>query len=128
MADQKTAHAEIDWSTAEVRDGGLAVEFAGEPTAQWAKHVAGVIDRLERHAGRWGTIKVTKDRLAVTEVVAGSEADLRHFLEGVVQQANADFAPEPEDETDDGGGSDADREMTEAFRSFSSDGDAGEQS
>jgi hypothetical protein len=122
MAEQKQAHAEIDWSTAEVRDGELVVELAGEPTQQWAKHVAEVVERLERHTtGSWDSVEITKERLKVTGVQAGSEPDVRHFLEGVVQQANADFAPEHDDDAD-AGPSGEDASMTEAFRSFG-DGD-----
>lgn len=117
MAEPTTAHGVIDWSTAEVRDGELAVQLAGEPTKEWGEHVVAVVERLERHGGRWGDVKIAEDRLIVANVVPGSEADLRHFLEGAVQQANADHAPEPGDDEDEGG-SDSDREMTEAFRAF----------
>ncbi len=124
MTERKAANGEIDWSTAQVSDGALVVELGGEPTASWAKHVGEVIERLDRAAGRWGKIECSQKRIKVGEVGAGSEADLRHFLESVVQQANADYAPEPEPEGDDDadGGSEADREMTAAFRGFADEG------
>jgi hypothetical protein len=53
MAERTTARGEIDWSTAEVRDGELVVELTGEPSKDWAEHVVAVVERLERHGGRW---------------------------------------------------------------------------
>jgi chromatin remodeling complex protein RSC6 len=67
----------------------------------------------------------------VADVSDGSEERLRHFLESVVAQANADHTPDDsdrdedaEDEEDEGGDDDRDAaspddEMSERFRSFS---------
>jgi len=78
--------------------------------------------------GEWGKVQVRKGAVSVSEVGSGTEEKLKHFLESVVEQANADHAPDDgdedsEDERSEGesadshdGGPDAD--MTERFRSF----------
>jgi hypothetical protein len=111
----------IDWASATVKDGDLTVALTGEPSTEWAQRVQAILERLERSGSGWAATKVTRTGVQVTAVTAGAEGDLRHLLDSAVQQANADFAPSQE-----GGGSDAgdersqaDREMTEAFRSFS---------
>jgi hypothetical protein len=105
---------QIDWGSAEVDDGRLTVPVTGKPSKKWADTVARVLDRLQR-GERWGDIKVTKKQVRVDGVQPGSEADLRHLLESAVLQANTEFGDddEPDDER-----SDADQQMTEAFRSF----------
>jgi hypothetical protein len=110
--------ASIDWASATVKDGDLTVALAGEPSADWAQRVQAVLERLERPGSGWGATKVTKTAIKVKAVTAGAEDDLRHLLDGAVQQANADFAP-PEEDDGDGELSEADSAMTEAFRSFS---------
>jgi hypothetical protein len=109
---------QIDWGSADVEDGRLTVPVTGgKPSKQWADTVSRVLDRLQR-GERWGEIDVTKKRLRVDSVQPGSEADLRHLLESAVLQANSEFddEPEPDDER-----SDADQEMTDAFRAFADD-------
>jgi hypothetical protein len=110
--------ASIDWASAAVKDGDLTVELSGEPSTEWAKRVQAVLERLERAGSGWGATKVSKTRIQVKGVTAGAEDDLRHLLDGAVQQANADFAA-PEEDAGDGERSEADSAMTEAFRSFS---------
>jgi hypothetical protein len=111
--------ASIDWASAEVEDGQLTVALSGEPNAAWAKRAQAVVERLQRPGSGWGAVKVAKGRIRVKDVAAGAEEDLRHVLDGAVQQANADYAPsEQADDEDDGERSDADGAMTEAFRSF----------
>jgi hypothetical protein len=70
-----------------------------------------VIERLHRGASAWGEIKVTKSKLRVAGVAAGTESDLRHFLESAVLQAGANLADEDRSEDD--------QRMTDAFRAFS---------
>jgi hypothetical protein len=113
----KDAHpqASIDWGSAAVKGGDLTVELAGEPNAEWAKRVQAVVERLERTGSAWGAIRVTRAAVTVAAVTAGAEEDLRHLLDGAVQQANADFAPEDEDQDV---RSEADGAMTETFRAF----------
>jgi hypothetical protein len=111
--------ASIDWASATVKDGDLTVALAGEPSGDWAQRVQDVLERLERPGSGWGATKVTKSRIEVKAITAGAEDDLRHLLDGAVQQANADFAPPEEADAGDGELSEADSAMTEAFRSFS---------
>jgi len=124
MAQRKESHGEIDWSAAEVAGGDLSVPLTGEPSKEWTARVAEVVERLKRGGGGWEEIEVGRKAIEVSGVQAGAESDLRHFLEGAVMQANADFAPEPEPEEGDGdAASEADAEMTGAFRAFADGGD-----
>ena len=93
MAKDDHPQASIDWASATVKDGELTVALAGEPNTEWAERVQAVLERLERPGSAWGATKVTKSRIKVKAVTAGAEDDLRHLLDGAVQQANADFAP-----------------------------------
>ena len=102
--------SEIDWSSAEVRDGTLSVALTEKPSKEWRERFSSVLERLG-HDGA----KVQKERLVVSGVAPGTEGDVRHMLESAVMQANADLAP---DEPDDDEPSGQDREMTEAFRAF----------
>jgi hypothetical protein len=117
VAKNEHPQASIDWASAEVRGGDLSVALAGEANAEWAERVQAVIERLERPGSAWGATKVTKAKVTVEAVSPGAEKDLRHLLDGAVQQANADFAPEEQDDAGDGP-SEEDSAMTDAFRSF----------
>jgi hypothetical protein len=109
---------QIDWGSAEVDDGRLTVPLTGKPPKKWAEAVTRVIDRLQRGNERWGAITVTRKQVRVDAVEAGTEADLRHLLESAVLQANSEFddGDEPDDER-----SEADQQMTDAFRAFGDD-------
>jgi hypothetical protein len=116
-------HGEVDWSSAAVQDGILTVEVSGTPNADWSRGLQSVVERLYRPGSGWGSIEVSKATLRVASVSPGCEADLRHFLDAAVLQVNSNFAPREEDDAgdDDGSGSAQDREMTDVFRSFSSE-------
>ena len=118
------AHAEIDWAAAEVSGATLTVAFTGDVTKAWLKRFEAVAERLG-HGGRWGAVTVKKTHALVEDVAEGAEGDLRHFLESVAQQVNADLAPEKDPEKDEqreeDGASDEDRRMAETFRSFARD-------
>jgi hypothetical protein len=116
VAKNEHPQASIDWASAEVRGGDLSVEVAGEPNAEWAARVQAIVERLDRPGRAWGAIEIAETKVTVAAVSAGAEEDLRLLLDGAVQQANADFAPEDDDAGD--GPSEADSAMTEAFRSF----------
>jgi hypothetical protein len=103
--------SEIDWSSAEVRDGTLSVGLTEKPSKEWRERFTGVLERLG-HDGA----EIKKEQLVVSAVAPGTEGDVRHMLESAVMQANADLAPDEPD--DDDGPSEQDREMTEAFRAF----------
>jgi hypothetical protein len=117
VAKNEHPQASIDWASAEVRGGDLTVALAGEANAEWAKRVQAIVERLDRPGSGWGATKVTKAKVTVEAVSAGAEDDLRHLLDGAVQQANADYAPEVQDDAGDGP-SEEDSAMTDAFRSF----------
>jgi hypothetical protein len=115
----------LDWGTAAVADGELVVSVNGELPSGW-KRAFEATAKLLGH-GEWQAVKLKKQRLRVGGVSPGDEDRLRHFLESVIQQTNADRAEE-EDEPDEDEraedeetGDDApgtDSEMTERFRSF----------
>jgi hypothetical protein len=120
VAKNEHPQASIDWASAEVAGGDLTVPLAGEANAEWAERVQAVVDRLDRPGSAWGATKITDAGVTVEAVSAGAEEDLRHLLDGAVQQDNADFAPESQDDAGDEP-SEADGAMTEAFRSFAQD-------
>lgn len=114
----------LSWTTASVNDGSLSVELAGEVSKVWKKSFEHTLKLL---AGKeWGTVEIKTGEVRVQTVAAGSEDRLRHFLESVVEQANADeekaerqAAEAAETEEHDGEGeSEIDQEMTNRFRSF----------
>jgi hypothetical protein len=134
-ADTGAAEARLDWGQAEVRDGTLTVSVAGEPPDGWKETFEKTAALLS--SGEWDTVRVKKHAVKVEGVRPGTEDKLKHFLESIVQQANATHAPEDEDDEpadadtesreDEEPGDSADdeersedSEMTERFRSFAS--------
>ena len=118
MADDEVT---IDWGQASVDGGKLTVPYTGKPPSGFKPALERVIERLDRGGSGWGAIKAGKARLRVDDVAAGSESDLRHFLEAAVLQANADVRgdEDDDDETDTPDErSEADQTMTDAFRGF----------
>src|SRR5581483_12195507 len=105
--------AELNWSTAKVQDGKLKVELDGGVDKDWKQSFKTTVRLLG--GGEWGEVELKKNAIRVTDVTAGSEEKLRHYLESVVEQANASQA-EPEEEADgrdeDTGGDGPDAEMT----------------
>jgi hypothetical protein len=120
VAKNEHPQASIDWASAEVKSGELTVALVGEANTEWAERVQAVVERLDRPGSAWGATKVSDTKVTVEAVGAGAEEDLRHLLDGAVQQANADFAPDVQDDAGDGP-SEEDSAMTEAFRSFAAD-------
>jgi hypothetical protein len=116
---------EIDWANAEVHDGALTAPLSGSASKAWREHFNGVLRLLEHSNGVWGEVKLTKKAIEVGDLRAGSEADLRHFLESIVVQVNAELAPAEQPSSDAQEPVDpeqrADREMTETVRSFADD-------
>jgi hypothetical protein len=117
------ADVELNWSTAEVKDGKLTVGLEGAIPKGWKSHFE-MTDAL-LGGGDWGKVRVKKEIVRVSDVPPGSEEKLRHHLEGLADQANAAVrGPErrAEDRADeDGDGDSPDARMTEAFRSFAED-------
>jgi len=109
----------IDWSTAEVRDGELRVAFADPASSRQRKRMTALAERLQRPGEPWSAIAVKRSRLVVSGVADGAEADVRHFLESLLLEANA---AEGDEERDAGEHVDErDRRMTEAFQAFTPD-------
>jgi hypothetical protein len=114
----------LQWSGAQVRDGILTVEIAGDRPKGWKATFEKTVRLLG--GGDWGEVELKSGKVRVSDVQEGSEGQLRHFLEGVVQEANAAFVEdEAEDHEDEeaGGskgedGDDADARMTDRFRDF----------
>jgi hypothetical protein len=111
----------LDWSSAQVHDAVLEVAVSGERPKGWRKSAERTARLLG--SGEWGEVSIRKGTIRVTAVGAGQEERLRHFLEGVVEQANAAHQLTDGAEGDEGQetaeqplGPDA--EMTERFRSF----------
>ena len=118
----------IDWSTAEVHDGTLAVKIDGKAKKDWVTRFRAVLGQLDRAGHDWGEISIVKGTITVEAVQPGSEDTLRHLLEATVQQVNADLE-EPESGKDGAAeASAADREMAETFRGFAPDPDSGQPS
>lgn len=111
----------IDWGSAEVKGGTLAVQLTGSSSASWRNGCQRALVLLGSPHGRWGEVTVKKKSIRVNDVELGAEAELRHFLESVVVEANAAL-PQP---ARDGDGEtpidpqiEVDREMTATFRTF----------
>ena len=88
----------IDWGAASVDDGRLTVPLAGELPDGFKERLTRVVERLDRGGSGWDDIKVGKAKLRVDAVAAGSERDLRHFLEAALLQASADAEDEDDEE------------------------------
>jgi hypothetical protein len=119
------AQASLKWASANVKNAKLTVELEGEIPRGWRQSFE-TTARLLGSSGEWGDVSVGKKgkTVSVSDVTEGSEAKLRHYLESVVEQANAAHPPqEPEDEeadedTEDRDDDGADAQMAERFRSF----------
>jgi hypothetical protein len=119
----------LNWTTAKVDDSKLTVDLDGDLPSGW-KDSFDAVARLLANSAEWGEVSLKgKKSVRVADVSEGSEERLRHFLESVVAQANADHRPEEPEDDDDGdeddeGGDDdrddagPDAEMSDRFRSF----------
>lgn len=126
---QKTPRArEIDWSAAEFSDGALTVELKGAAAKGWSKDFGGVLALLAQSSHGWGKVALKGSRIRISEVQAGSEGELRHFLESIVLQVNSDLGLERETGGDDASDQTppdaphrdeaAERRMAATFRGF----------
>lgn len=110
----------LQWSAAAVSDGVLTVPLEGDRPEGWD----GVFERTVTllGGGEWDEVKLKSDKVRVKGVREGAEDVLHHFLEGVVQEANA--AVTPDDDEDDASGGDGadeddpDADLTARFREF----------
>ena len=109
----------IDWDSATVEDGALTVALTGQSSKDWRARFASILTLLGTPHGAWGEVTLAKNRIEVADVRQGSESDLRHFLESVVVQANADTRADGETSGDEPTEEDGvDAQMTRAFRAF----------
>jgi hypothetical protein len=111
---------EIDWASAEVHDGDVVVALTGKSSRAWSDSFEGVLHLLGHGTGGWGEIDHDKKAIKVHGLQAKAEGDLRHFLEAVVVQVNAELAeaePAPPAEPPDPREIE-DQEMTATLRSF----------
>jgi hypothetical protein len=124
---QKAGARTIDWSSAEISDGTLAVELTEAASKGWSKDFAGVLALLEQSGQGWGKVSLKGSTVWVADVQEGVEEGLRHFLESVVHQVNSDLGLRPAErspEQSDGERSASDRreaaerKMTATFRGF----------
>jgi hypothetical protein len=116
---------QLDWSTAEVRDGHLTVALEGEQPKGWKQSFQTVAHLLAH--GESSPVKLKKNEVRVEDLRPGDEEKVRHLLESIVQQANADHRPPEEEQGDDDeedevpvdlGESRPDRKMADRFRTF----------
>ena len=121
----------LNWSTAKVEDSKLTVDLDGELPSGW-KDSFDAVARLLASSADWGEVSLKgKKSVRVADVSEGSEERLRHFLESVVAQANADHSPddserdESGDDAEEGEAGDDERDdsgpdagMSDRFRSF----------
>ena len=82
----------LDWSTAEVKKATLTVALDGDIPKGWRRSFETTVRLLG--SGEWGEVQVKKSKVQVRDVEPGNEDKLRHHLEAVVTQANADHEPD----------------------------------
>jgi hypothetical protein len=130
----------LDWSTAEVKDSKLTVQVDGDLPDGWEDTFNTTVKLLG--GGSWGEIKLEEQKAEVSDLAAGDEEKIKHFLESVVQQANATHHSDEDEEQGDGEDgdehqedgeeseqeSDEDKEMADRFQSFAKDDSEAEDS
>ncbi|MBV9804840.1 MAG: hypothetical protein JO130_16690 [Solirubrobacterales bacterium] len=117
----------LEWASAEVEDARLTVTLKGEVPKGWKQSFERTVQLLGD--GEWGAVTLKKQTVQVSDVSQGSEDKLRHHLESIVAQANADQEPRERDAGADGDGDGEepegpDAEMTGRFRAFAEADDA----
>jgi hypothetical protein len=118
---------ELEWASAEVKDGTLTVGLEGEPPEGWNESFERTVTLLGR--GEWGEVALENGAVQVTDVTPGSEEKLRHHLEAIVLQANAAHDEETgeSDDADREKRDGPDAEMTDRFKAFTEDDDEAEK-
>jgi hypothetical protein len=117
---------DIDWGSANVEGATLTVELTGASSKAWKQRFESVLALLQTPHSRWGEVGLDKRAIQVTEVQRGTETELRHFLESIVLQVNAELpqseeAQQDAQETPVDEEAQSDRWMTVAFRAFADD-------
>lgn len=114
---------QIEWGSAQIEGGTLTVELAGASSKAWRARFENVLTLLDTAHSSWGEVSLIKKAIKVADVGQGSEADLRHFLESIVLQANSDTEPDaplPDDEGEDHEPN-TDEQIAETFRGFAAE-------
>ncbi len=117
----------IDWGTAVVEDCTLEVELTRSRSKDWSARFERVVALLETPHSGWGRVRLAKNRLRVKDATEGAEAELRHFLESAVIEANSELDGDGEpdrratEEGDRDPAAERDRRMTETFRAFAAE-------
>jgi hypothetical protein len=118
----------LNWTDARVKDAKLTVSLEGQLPPGWKKTFENTVRLLG--SDQWGKIEVKKRTVRVDHVAVGEEDKLRHYLEGVVEQANAAHNADEDASagSDDEASRDApDAELTERFRAFADDDAEGDR-
>jgi hypothetical protein len=118
----------LNWTDARVKDAKLTVSLEGQLSPGWKKSFENTVRLLG--SDQWGKVEVKKRTVRVDHVTVGEEDKLRHYLEGVVEQANAAHSADEDASagSDDEASRDGpDAEMTERFRAFADDDAEGDQ-
>lgn len=113
---------QIDWGAADINQGTLSLTLKGEIPKGWSRRFRNVVSLLGQGSSGWGEIATHKSTITVANIQQGSEDDLRHLLESALMQANADSEQPESNDLDTH--TDAERAMTDRFRSFSRAGDS----
>ncbi len=110
----------LAWEEAEVHDGELHVALTGQAPRGWASRFRRLLVRLSSAGeSRWGRISVSRQEVKVAGVAEGAEQDLRHLLESVLLQVNADLTPEEDEhEAEPSPAERRDERLTHMFRGF----------
>lgn len=85
---------QIDWGSADVERGSLTVALTGRSSKAWRTRFEAVHALLEHSERDWGEVGLTREAIEVEAVREGSEEALRHFLESLVLQVNAELQPD----------------------------------
>jgi hypothetical protein len=83
---------EIDWASAEVHERSVVIGLTGKSSKAWNDSFDGVLHLLGHGTGGWREIGHDKKTIKVQGLQPKAERDLRHFLEAVVVQVNAELA------------------------------------
>jgi hypothetical protein len=118
------AGIQLDWSTAEVSDGKLKVNFSDKAPKKWRDAFARTATLLSRDT--WELDEIKPGQVRLSPIRPGDEERVKHFLESAVLEANTTlvgeeelFAPEDSDETEaDGADPSPDEVMTARFKAF----------
>jgi hypothetical protein len=123
MTERQERRRRIEWASAEVHEGEVTVKLTGQPSKAWRERFEKVLALLGSSGAGWGGVKLKKSTVTIDALQPQAEGDLRHFLESVVAQTNAELPDQPEEEP--GGESREeilDAEMTATLRSFAAPG------